>query len=229
MYQIQLYDYNCSPIIDGVIRFFVDDLESFEKNWIPHIKNKRDEDRVTRYMKSKEGEIVTDYYSDDPRLNIVQKKHVEIISEKSYTETDVTKSVNNAYGFPCTYHMDSITYHIRYIRNVSDGEFLKLCRYEIKGICSDDDLWGTGMDGKICRPRYKDASVYGNPFVNLNRKSFLYSDSPKDYKDTEASLYVWHIVKIFEDKKRFINNSKHYRLGKLETQLLLQDFPGEAG
>ena len=34
IYQIQLYDDNCSPIGDGVIRVFTDDLESFEKNWM---------------------------------------------------------------------------------------------------------------------------------------------------------------------------------------------------
>lgn len=262
MYQIQLYDQNCSPICDGVIRFFVDELETFEKNWIPQKENQENNETVIRYMKSKKGEIVTDYYSDDPELNIVQEKSVEIIAERTYTETDVTKIVLNVYGFPSTYHMDRITYHIRYIRNVSDDELLKLCCYEIKGICYDDKesywigedtsqyeklgfeacrhlinekylpayhLFENGEQVALYHPRYQYASVFGNPFVNMSNNKKLYSDNLEDYKDTEASLYIWHIVKCFEDEKKLINNVKHFRLGKQETQFLLMDFPGEAG
>lgn len=261
MYHIQLYDYNCSPICDGVIRFFTDDLASFERNWIPLMKGE-DDARVKRYVRSKAGEMVTDYYSDDPKLNIVQEKDVDIIAERTYTETDVTKIIYNVYRLSSTYHMDRITYHIRFIRNVSDDELLKLCCYEIKGICYDDKesywmgedtskyekmgfeacrhlinedylpayhLFENGERVALYHPRYKYASVFGNPFVNMSNNTRLYSDDLEDFKDTEASLYVWHIVKCFEDEKKLKNNLKHYRLGRQETQLLLMDFPGEAG
>ena len=81
----------------------------------------------------------------------------------------------------------------------------------------------------LYHPRYQYASVFGNPFVNMSNNKKLYSDNLEDYKDTEASLYIWHIVKCFEDEKKLINNVKHFRLGKQETQFLLMDFPGEAG
>ncbi|MBE5870394.1 MAG: hypothetical protein E7294_03935 [Lachnospiraceae bacterium] len=266
MYQIELYDHNRSPICDGVVRFFVDNLENFEKNWFPHNKSWDSEheynESVIRYLKSKAGEIVTDYYSDDPKLNIVQKKKVEIIAERSYVETDVTKNVYNVYRFPSTYHMDHITYYIRYVRNASDGELLKLCRYEIRGICYDGEesywmgedtsyyekmgfeacrhlvnekylpvyhLYENGESVALYHPRYQYVSVFGNPFVNLSHNKGIYSDNLEDFKDTEASLYVWHIVKRFEDEDKLKNNVRHYRLGKYETQLLLMDFPGEAG
>lgn len=261
MYQIQLYNRNCSPICDGTIRFFTDDIESFEKNWIPLMEGKNDE-KVKRYMKSKAGEIVTDYWSNNPELNIVQEKNVDLIAERSYTETDVTKTIFNIYGFPSIYHMDRITYHIRYIRNISDDELLKLCCYEIKGICYDDEesywvgedtskyekmgfeacrhlinekylpsyhLFENGKRVAVYHPRYQYVSVYGNPFIILSNNEPLYSDNLEDYKDTEASLYIWHIVKRFEDENKLTNNLKHYRLGKQETQILLMDFPGEAG
>ena len=35
MYKITLYDANCSPICDGLARWYVDDLKEFEENWIP--------------------------------------------------------------------------------------------------------------------------------------------------------------------------------------------------
>ncbi len=261
MYQVQLYNYNCSPIVDGVIRVFTDDLVDFERNWIPLMKG-QDDARVKRYMKSKAGEIVTDYYSDDPKLNIVQEKEFDIIAERTYTEKDVTKNIFNEYGFSSTYHMDSITYHIRYIRNASDDEYLKLCRYEIKGICYDDKesywigndtskyekmgfeacrhlinedylpayhLFENGERVALYHPRYKNFSVFGNPFVNIINNKRLNSDKSEDFKDIEAKLYIWHIVKWFEDEKKLKNNLKHYRLGKQETQLLLMDFPGAEG
>ena len=270
MYQMQLYDWNCSPICDGVIRFFVDDLEEFEKNWVPYMKS--DSETVERYRKSKAGEMVTDYYSDEPALNIVQKKNIEIIEEKSYTEADVTKTVANVYGFTSDYHMDQITYRIQYVRNVEDGELLKLCQYEIKGMCRDrkeshwfgdcetykkmgfeackhlaDEEYLLGYhfveDGKRVAqywPRYENVEVYGNPFINLSSTDATYSDylekygafytdHLEDYKDVTADLFVWHIVKVFENEKELKDNIKNYQLDEWETQTLLMDFPGEAG
>lgn len=263
MYQIQLYDGNCSPICDGVVKFYVDSLEDFEKNWIP--LNQRNKEQIKRYFQSKSGEVVTDYYSNDPELNIVQEKNCIIIAEKSYKETDETKMVQNVYGFDSTYHIDEITYFIRYV-NI-EGELLKLCRYEIRGICLDEgkSRWvGKNKEKyeaigfEACRhlinkdylpayhifegseddedgehvmylPRYSNATVFGNPFINMSSTECFDSDSTEDYKDVEADLYVWHIVKFFENETKLKNNVRHYRLGKWETQRLLMDFPGEAG
>ena len=271
MYQIQLYDWNCSPICDGVIRFFVDDLEEFEKNWIPYMKS--DSETVERYRKSKAGEMITDYYSDDPALNIVQKKDIEILDEKTYTETDVTKDICNVYWCASDYHIDQITYHIRFVRNAEDGELLKLCRYEIRGICRDrgHSVWGWDDTGKYekmgfeaCKhladeryfpayhffengervacytPRYGNVEVYGNPFINLSstdatysdyleKYGAFYSDHLEDFKNVTAELFVWHVVKHFENEKELEDNIKNYRLDEWETQKLLMDFPGEAG
>ena len=270
MYQIQLYDWNCSPICDGVIRFFVDDLDEFEKNWLPYMEG--ESGTVERYRKSKAGEMITDYYSDDPALNIVQKKNVEILDEKTYTETDVTKDICNVYWCASDYHIDQITYHIRFVRNTEDGELLKLCRYEIRGICRDrnESHWFGDcekyekMGFEACKnqvdeeylpayhfvedgkriaqywPRYENVEVYGNPFINLNSTDAAYSDYLKkygafysdhleDFKNVTAELFVWHVVKHFENEKELEDNIKNYRLDEWETQKLLMDFPGEAG
>ena len=69
MYKITLYDYCCCPICDGTVSFFVDNLEDFEKNWKKCLGD-RDKERVERFERSKNGEIVVDYYSDDEELNI---------------------------------------------------------------------------------------------------------------------------------------------------------------
>lgn len=221
LYQVQLYDYNCSPIVDGTIRFFVDDLETFEKNWTALTTDKK---QIDRFIRSKTGEVVTDYYSDDPSLNIVQEKNVEVLNTKVYEETDVITDVMNAYGWPSTYHMDSIIYYILYIRNVEDDELLKICRYKIKGLCRCEPV-DLSPNGFKC----KDAEVYGNCFVKINNKVGRPSDNTEDFKEVEAELFVWHIIKQFIDMNEINNDLSNYKLGKREKQTLLMDFPGEIG
>ena len=86
MYKITLYDYCCNPICDGTESYFVDNLDDFENNWKPLV---RSEDRIERYEKSKNGEIVTDYYSDDEELNIVQKdNNSKVIEEKEFEKSN---------------------------------------------------------------------------------------------------------------------------------------------
>lgn len=67
MYKITLWDQNLDSFVSGVAVFFVEDLEIFERYRFP----KREGEDWNRYFKSKNGECVTDYYSDSPELDIV--------------------------------------------------------------------------------------------------------------------------------------------------------------
>ena len=78
MYKITLYDKNCSPICDRTTFWFVEDLEQFEKNWLP-LQCKYNVSTIEKYYRSKFGEVVTDYYSDNEELNIVQSVNCEIL------------------------------------------------------------------------------------------------------------------------------------------------------
>ena len=259
IYQITLYDGNMSPIFDGTISFFVDDLEEFESKYFS--QSKIDESRKKRYFQSKNGIMTTDYYTDDPEYNIVQIKKCDIYAEKSYKESDVTKIIKNFYGFECAYHINEITYFIRYIK--VDNKYLKLCRYEIKGICYDegkDGYWiGKGKDKyrdwtfddvrhnadpeylpsycifengerqAIYHPRYSTAHLYGNQIVDINKRDHLYSDYLSDFADITADMFVWKKIKDFENEQKMLNNIRHCKLGSWETQWLLMDFPGESG
>ena len=82
MYKITLYDQNCCPIFDGTTFWFVEDLEEFEKKWIP-LQSKGSVKVVERYYKSKFGEVVTDYHSNDESLNIVQEVNSELLQERT--------------------------------------------------------------------------------------------------------------------------------------------------
>lgn len=81
MFKITLYDFNCNPICDGVVSFFTERLEDFEEGWMN--SEEVEEDRKERYLRSKAGENVTDYYSDSPEFNIVQEDtEVQVLWEK---------------------------------------------------------------------------------------------------------------------------------------------------
>lgn len=96
MYKITLYDQNCNPICDSTTFWFVENLEDFERNWLKAQK-KIDAKTVERYYRSKFGEIVTDYYSDDPELNIVQQVDAEVLEEKEFSYKDKAVVLANVY------------------------------------------------------------------------------------------------------------------------------------
>ena len=70
MYKITLYDCNCPSCTSGVAEFYADNIIKFQKEWF---KLEDDKDRKERFLKSLNGDIITDYYSDSPELNIVQE------------------------------------------------------------------------------------------------------------------------------------------------------------
>ena len=96
VFKITLYDNNCSPICDGTMFCFVDNLEEFETKWLP-LQCKQDVRTVERYYRSKLGEMVTDYYSDSPELNIVQQVNCDILQEKELQYTNKEVVLKNAY------------------------------------------------------------------------------------------------------------------------------------
>ena len=79
MYKITLYDCNLPSCVSGVFSIYCDDIEKFEKDWI---QLESDKERIERFRKSKQGEMVTDYYSDSPELNIVQRDATSITNIK---------------------------------------------------------------------------------------------------------------------------------------------------
>ena len=83
MYKITLYDQNCSPICDGTVSWYVENLEEFEEKWLP-LQSKLGVETIKRDYRSKLGEIVTDYYSDSEELNIVQQVDAKVLEEKDF-------------------------------------------------------------------------------------------------------------------------------------------------
>lgn len=218
MYKITLYDYCCNPICDGTVSYFVDDLDDFEKNWREKLGG-RDQERVERFERSKNGEIITDYYSDDEELNIVQRdEKSEIIEETEYEKNDFDIDLFNAYNCSEKYFIFNLKYKLRKI--LFKGKYYIIAKYKITGISQYGWIISGNKDKK-----YEDASFYGNPVcsVEFNCGDIFHSWTPEPYKNDIMDSFVWHIVWNRDD------NPTLDELNEEEIEYLLRDIIGEAG
>lgn len=223
MYKITLYDECCPPICDGVACFFTEDLEWFEKNWRPHAG----EEQLKRYKRSKAGEIVTDYYSDSPELNIVQEdKNTEILFEKKILYKDKQFTLLNAYRWGTDIYAAETNMVFRGIR--FNGECYLIGRYKMTGVCRKD-----------YKDTYKTVSVWGNPVINCNlqeKPSWYPTDDgwrgyyvyhKEDFTEDSLETYCWVSLGRFS-KENLLNGG--IDLESEETMIcLMRDIPGEAG
>ena len=230
MYKITLYNLNCSPICDGTIFWFVEDLEQFEKKWLP-LQAAHGVSTIERYYRSKLGEMVTDYYSDDPKLNIVQKVDSEIISEKAYIYTDKEINLVNAYGCDSKILFDRLEIKLRVIR-VNDEYFL-VGKYIGNG-CKRVELgWNRWYDIEV---QFSQMDFWGNPIAEYNARDInwddwdkkdrykdFYTNDKEFYKHESIETFVWLPIKeVYEDYKI-------EELTEEEYMILMADIVGEAG
>lgn len=206
LYLIQLFDYNCPSCTSGVTNVFVEDIEEFAKTYQ---SIEKDKSRVERFLRSKAGEIVTDYYSEDPTLNIVQKVKVEDFGYILYCKRDVTLSIANGYGWPADYFFGMLVLGIHWIK--FQGRYYKLAKpygrdcYEI-------------CDYDVANPK-RSVFICGNPF--------WLSDG------TNLESYVWQVADIFDTEEEMMEDrklmSKGTTLSEIQMNRVFADIPGEAG
>lgn len=227
MYKITLYDKNCNPICDSVACFFTEDIDEFERKWVPLAGEKQ----VERFQRSKAGEMVSDYYDNYPEHNIVQvDKREEVLYEEKLHFSESTFTLYNTYW--CETKMYVRDAYIRY-RGIRFNE-----KYYLIG---DYHLCG------VCRERYKDEATefyetiiqWGNPICDVcvenkerwseeggDRRVIIY---PKEaYDKDEVKTFCW--VCVEED----VTEGELLKLRqKLTTEemlaKLMRDIPGEAG
>lgn len=221
LYFIQLFDYNCPNCVSGVTKVFVEDIEEFTRNYQ---EIEKDSGRVERFLKSKSGEIITDYYSDDPDLNIVQRVSVEDLGYVKYTKREETISVENGYGWPSDYYFGLLVLEVRWIRY--KDKFYKLVKPH-------------GFDCAHISPfslknPWSCIEVYGNPFwicKGMDEKIYS-SDSVESFKGTSLESYVWQVADIF-DTEESMNEDKRLMSEQVLTEeqinRVFADIPGDAG
>ena len=230
MYKIELYDECCSPIADGTESYFVDDIDDFERNWIPLVQE-NDPEKVERYFRSKGGEIVTDYCCTYEEINIFQEdKEAKIIDEQCFEETDFDIELTNAYYWPTDYHIQNLSYSIRKI--VFKNRYYLVAKYHIRGIYRYDsylDQWSDTI--------YHLAQVYycGNPICKLDmaklygldekrpEEEMMVSNKPDNFLNDSIECFVWLPIAPCNEETQI------HKLSKDELAIMLRDIPGEAG
>lgn len=226
MYKITLYDENCSPVCDGVACFFTENLDDFEQNWRPHA----DEDQWKRYLRSKVGEIVTNYYGDDPELNIVQEdKNAVILFEKEVVFRDKLFKLLNAYG--CEDEIYAEETHIIFCGIKFKGVCYLIGKYQMKGVCRKAFFSANDKE-------FQAITVWGNPVVkcslqekpvwyqtNSGRSFYVYSK--EDFKDDSLETYCWVTIGKFSEEK--LTSGTLDLMSEEMLICLFRDIPGEAG
>ena len=230
MYKIILYDQNCCPISDGTTFWFVDNLEEFEKNWLP-LQCKRNMSTIERYYRSKFGEVVTDYYSDSEELNIVQLVECEILQEKTFEYTNKEVILENVYRWDSKILFDKLKIVLR-VQSCIDKYYL-VGQYFGYGCRRVDPMYNRWYEKEI---KYQQMHFFGNPVANYRARDINWDDWEKDdaykdfytndkdfYKHESVETFVWLPIKEVD---------KDYKINKLtanELALLLRDIVGEAG
>lgn len=226
MYKITLYDENCSPICDGVTYFFTEDLDDFEKNWRPRVR----EEKWERYERSKAGEIVTDYYGNDPAQNIVQEdKCAELLFEKEVVFHNKLFILLNAYGWESEVYAAETSIVFRGIK--FNGDCFLIGKYKMAGVC-ERDMFSEDEEA------FASVGIWGNPVINcrLQEKEMVQftkegrvriTYTKADFKDDSLETYCWVTIGKYSEEEL---TSGTINLESDEMMVyLFRDIPGEAG
>ena len=184
----------------------------------------KDEDRVERFLRSKSGEVITDYYSNDPSLNIVQRVDADDLGYVLSWKRDITISVENGFGCPSDYFFGLLVYEIRWIRFQS--KFYKLVKPHGKD-CTVKNPFDE-------RNPWRRIMVYGNPFWITQEKEKMpnSSDNVEAYKGTSIESYVWQVAAVFDTEEAMNEDRKlfsEWTLSEEQIARVVADIPGDAG
>ena len=160
MFKITVYDNNRSPICDGTTFWFVENLEQYEKNWLP-LQCRQNVSTIERYYKSKFGEVVTDYYSDSEELNIVQQVNCEVLQEKVFEYTNKEVILENVYGCETKILFDRLKIVLR-VQSCNDKYYL-VGQYFGYGCRRVGQIYNRWYDKEV---NYCQMHFFGNPVTS---------------------------------------------------------------
>lgn len=216
-YKITLLDYNTPAFCTFTFESFVDDIEEFQKRWF---KLETEQSRKDNFLRSKNGEIVTESYENTNKYNIVQyDENCKIYKSCSFEENDFDIDLHNGWDCANKYHIKNLKVDIRWVR--FQEYFYKIAKYKIHGIARYDEF------GEF---KFSVASCHGNNILEENKKSKKYSsDDFIEYENDVIEAIVYLPIDVFEDEDELLLDLKNENLTNKEIDALLMDIPGEAG
>lgn len=223
MYKITLYDECCSPICDGTVSFFVEDLKSFEENWYPRAHK----DQWDRYQQSKVGKIVTDYYGNNPKFNIVQEdKEATIWLDQELEFLEREYKVFNTYNWDTDIFAAKTTIVFRGIK--FKGINYLIGKYAMKGVCQKTLIYD-------CEEGYEAIHTLGNPVIicslhhrdKYDERGNIRAYKKEEFRDDCLETYCWITIKEITEKELSCDTLDLSSESILST--LFRDIPGETG
>ena len=197
---------------------YCDDIDEFEKNWS---EMETDEMRKQRFRRSKQGEMVTDYHSDAPELNIVQKdENAKTLIERTIIIRNQEVRLTNEYQHTASLFFEKGEFHIRYMKMWD--QYISLVRYKLTG-ASRENIYIEGRQRVLC---------FGNPVLKVHNVFKGYSDNISDFSRNTVESIAYYLFEVFETeeemKKRAMSPEQGY-FSEEDLDMLLSDIPGESG
>jgi hypothetical protein len=221
LYYIQLFDKNCVSCTSGVTNVFVEDIDAFSN--IYQGMGVRPEE-LDRFLRSKAGEIVTDYYTNDPDLNIVQHVEVEDLGYFITCRRDQKTTVMNRWRCASDYYWGVLVLEVRWVK--FKNQYYKLVKPSGWDCAAKNDFDDS-------RP-WRRMEVVGNPF-------WIYAEKEKTpyqardistYQGTSLKSYVWQVADIFHTQEEMEEDKKMLSdkvLTDIQTIRVFADIPGGDG
>lgn len=177
MFKITLFDAIGVSFCSGVATFFTENLDDFEKHWLNLIGD--DDDLKDRYFRSKAGEIVSDYYGDDPDLNIVQfDNKCEVVATKKFVYHNKYMTLVNIFDWESLIYANEVNIELTYIKH-KDAYYL-IGNYKLLGV-GEVDMYSK---------KYRVLKPHGNPVCTC-----------------KISDEFWQRVYAFNDYNEFIDQN----------------------
>lgn len=225
MYKITLYDWNLCPIGDGTTCFFAEDIEEFQRRWLG--TGRVPEDLEERFLRSKKGEPVTDWWNDDdPELRIVQEDEAAVCGEKTRVLRHKTFDAHNAYYWPTRFHVNRWTIRFQWIR--FKEAYYRIAAYQAEGVSH----YGMFTD------RLQAVHCFGNPVLENTikydphypcREDPAAWDDPgfNDFAENRIETICWLTNAVFENEEDLNRDMAKFRVTKKVMDRLFADVVGE--
>ena len=151
LYKVELYDvaHWCPAFVSGTINIFCEDIEDFQRRWF---KLETEEEPKERFLRSKNGEIVTDYYGNDPARNIVQHDLATVYAERTVILHSVSFG-ENEFSYDNMFYARRLELWFRWIS--FKGKYWRIASFTADGPC---------VKSILLRDGYREVDCDGNPF-----------------------------------------------------------------